>query len=49
MREINAYWTAAYETADGDLAEASVAATKATCLKYHLAFYKGRGDAMERV
>ncbi|MBW1880819.1 MAG: hypothetical protein JRJ84_20890 [Deltaproteobacteria bacterium] len=48
-REIEDFWDRQYTGAPGTLPEAAEIATRATCERYHLLYYRGRGSALDRV
>ena len=47
--EMNTFWDTEYAAASGDLKQSAEIATRKTCDKYHLLYYKGSGDTVNRV
>ena len=50
MKEMNDCWNGVFKSTKGDIIVRAEAATKATCAKYHLVYYKGKsGDELSKV
>lgn len=49
FQKMNKEWNDLYSKGKGELPENADAATQALCHKYHLLYYKGEGDSMDRV
>lgn len=47
--EINDFWDNEYQSASGNLKQRAEIATRKTCDKYHLLYYRGSGDTVNRV